>query len=140
MFTALVIHHTAGNMSYQQILNEFATRREGYHRVIFPDGSVKSPVPIGTRSNGAYSERWAGPYINVSLVGAYHLRPVPAAQFEALVQTIAVLLKRYDLSPSIVTTHRQVGLKWGYGTACPGSYTESMLPYLYKRLYIYADQ
>jgi len=137
--TAIVLHHTAGWATYAQLQSEQARRNEGYHRIILPDGSVKAPRQIPSLTNGAYGERWAGPFINVALVGPFHLVPVPAAQFEALVQTVAVLIQRYNLSPKIITTHGAVGQRWGYATACPGSYVEKMLPYAFKRWYIYHD-
>jgi len=138
----IIIHHTVGKMTYNDLVIHLKSTHLGYNWVIWPNGDVKILVPPNYRSNGAYGEGVNA--INIALVGNYSAEVLPVRMFEALVQTVAVVARDHlgwSSGQLRIIGHGEFGRtldpSLSYGTECPGKLAEPSLDWLHYRVLQY---
>jgi N-acetyl-anhydromuramyl-L-alanine amidase AmpD len=106
-----------------------------YHFIIEPSGSVwegRSLQYQGAHAGNALANHGN---IGICLLGNFDTQPVPEAQKRALRSLLVTLMKRYNIPPSAVYTHREVKQHFGLpATDCPGRNLQAFMDGLRSEL------
>lgn len=122
----LVVHHSAtpNNLKTQDIKQMHIAQGWsdiGYHKVIEYDGKVMQGRNEATQGAQAYGLN--NKSLGILIIGNFETEEPTQEQITALINTLAILCKRYKLKESAIIGHRDVqeitGIK-GTGTLCPG--------------------
>lgn len=140
---SIVIHHSAGDFGNVKFLDKVHRQRQpydpidsmAYHFIVgngkgMPEGQVAYGLRWRNRLWGAHvsaaNSRYNYSGIGICMVGNYHLKPVPEAQYTALVDLIRQLKTTCGISAANIYPHCRLD---GERTVCPGKY------FPYDRLY-----
>ena len=141
---AIIVHHSAGDYGNVAFLDKVHRQRQpydpidsmAYHLVIgngngMPLGAVDCGLRWHHRLWGSHvsaaNSRFNLKGIGICLIGNYHDKPVPAAQYRALTVLVRRLAADYDIRIGNVYPHRHLE---GEHTVCPGKY------FPYERFYL----
>ena len=143
-WNAVIVHHSAGDFGNVDFLDKVHRQRQpydpvnsmAYHFVIgngngMPLGSVAYGLRWKNRLWGAHvspgNARFNFRGIGICLVGNYHEKPVPAAQYDALIELVRRLAKTYEIRIGNIYPHCRLD---GERTVCPGRF------FPYSRFYL----
>jgi len=110
----------------------------GYHKIVTPAGIVKqgrADSVIGAHAFGLNSHS-----LGILCIGDFSTAAPPAMMRKGLVQTLAVLCKRYRVPVSRIIGHRDVAGIIGdrsAASACPGDALYALLPSIRREVEAY---
>lgn len=141
---AIIVHHSAGDFGNVAFLDKVHRQRQpydpinsmAYHFVIgnghgMPLGSVAYGLRWKNRLWGAHvspgNARFNIQGIGICLVGNYHEKSIPAAQYDALIDLVRKLTAAHGIRIGNIYPHCRLD---GERTVCPGKF------FPYERFYL----
>lgn len=113
----VILHHAAARSYSAEQVNELHNSNGwngiGYNYYIRKDGTIYEGRPIW--AVGAHAVNWNSRSVGICCEGDFMIEYMQETQLATLHECLAYVLKYYDLTPSDVYYHKQVG-----STDCPG--------------------
>lgn len=139
----IVVHHSASSTNLKmedlkRIHLEKGWSDIGYHKVIEWNGQVKQgreESVIGSQAFGLNSES-----LGICLIGNFENIEPSDSQIHSLIQTLAILCKKYKLTKDKILGHRDVSAikkDTSLATACPGKNLYLLLPFIREKVGAY---
>lgn len=136
----LVIHHAASSKTttiedIRKWHKDKGWTDIGYHKVIYIDGTVKQgreDSVIGSQAFGANAVS-----LGICLIGNYDLHKPSEEIIKSLVQVLAILCKRHNLTVDKIIGHCQVAKMFNApagASGCPGKYLIALLPEIREKV------